>query len=127
MVQIWILLTPTNRPVRQTRCSRNGPRQSEMNSYPIRISAFPDNVVVSMVSSRMATLLVGLGLSVAISVAAWWYFNTLLVFLFVPFVPFLFRDRTDTPPVKTCPDCGFTTRDPSVNFCPRDGTALEKE
>ena len=79
-----------------------------------------------MVSSRTATALVGLVASLAVSALAWWYFNTFLLFLVVPFVPFLFRRHGETPPVKTCPACGFRTRDPGVNFCPRDGSALEE-
>ena len=79
-----------------------------------------------MVGSRTATAVLGLLLSLAISVLVWWYFDSLLLFVVVPFVPFLFRTRGEKPPVKTCPTCGFRTRDPSVNFCPRDGTALEE-
>ncbi len=44
-----------------------------------------------MVGSRTATAAVGLLGSVLLSVLLWWYFDTLAVFLFVPFVPFLFR------------------------------------
>jgi hypothetical protein len=42
-------------------------------------------------SSRTLTALVGLVGSLLISAVAWWYFDTLFVFLFVPFVPLLFR------------------------------------
>ncbi|QLG62155.1 hypothetical protein [Halorarum salinum] len=80
-----------------------------------------------MVSSRALTALVGIGLSIAVSVAAWVYFDTLLVFLLIPFVPFLLRGRGDdsarTAP-RACPECGFRTRDPEVRYCPRDGTEL---
>lgn len=80
-----------------------------------------------MVSSRVATAAVGVAASLAISVAAWVYFDTLLLFLVVPFVPFLFRAgrREERPAVKRCPACGFETREPSFTHCPRDGTALE--
>lgn len=79
-----------------------------------------------MVSSRTATALVGLVVSVLVSVAGWVYFDTLLLFLVVPFVPLLFRRRGDEgPPVKRCPDCGFETREPTFSHCPRDGTPLE--
>jgi hypothetical protein len=44
-----------------------------------------------MVSSRVVTALVGLVGSILISALAWWYFDTLFDFLFVPFVPLLFR------------------------------------
>ena len=78
-------------------------------------------------SSRLLTGLVGLLLSVAISVAAWVYFDTLLLFLFLPLVPFLFRRRGGDAPseARTCPVCGFETRDPAFEYCPRDGTRLE--
>lgn len=79
-----------------------------------------------MVSSRTATALVGLVLSLVVSIAAWIYFDTLLLFLVVPFVPLLFRRRAGTrPTVKRCPVCGFETRDPTFTHCPRDGTPLE--
>lgn len=79
-----------------------------------------------MVSSRAATAVVGLVLSLAISAAAWLYFDSLLLFLFVPFVPFLFRRRrSETVATKQCPVCGFETREPTFDHCPRDGTELE--
>lgn len=79
-----------------------------------------------MVSSRTITALIGLALSLAVSVVAWIYFDTLLVFLLIPFVPFLFRGRGDADQarVRVCPECGFRTRDPEVRYCPRDGTEL---
>ena len=79
-----------------------------------------------MVGSRTATAIVGLLVSLGVSVLAWWYFNTLLLFLVVPFVPFLFRGREESPPVETCPTCGFQSTDPAINFCPRDGTELQE-
>ncbi|MFC4358540.1 hypothetical protein ACFO0N_11370 [Halobium salinum] len=83
-----------------------------------------------MVSSRALTAVVGLGVSLFVSVAAWAYFDTLLVFLVVPFVPLLFRRRAtgeseDRADGRVCPACGFRSRDPSVAYCPRDGTRLE--
>ncbi|MFC7096321.1 hypothetical protein [Halobaculum marinum] len=83
-----------------------------------------------MVGSRTRTALVGLAVSLAVSVAAWYYFDTLLVFLFLPFVPVLFRGLTggeDRQPAKTCPTCGFETRARDVNYCPRDGAQLVVE
>ncbi|GAB3326578.1 hypothetical protein [Haloplanus salinarum] len=79
---------------------------------------------VDMVGSRTATAAVGLVASLALSVAAWYYFETLLVFLLLPFVPVLLRG-SDDPPADECPACGFVTRDPAVDYCPRDGTRLE--
>jgi hypothetical protein len=78
-----------------------------------------------MVGARTLTAVVGIAVSLAVSVAVWYYFDSLLLFLFVPFVPFLFRGRGERPPVRECPVCGFRTRDPEVDYCPRDGTRLE--
>jgi hypothetical protein len=83
-----------------------------------------------MVASRLATAAAGVVLSLVASAVLWWYFDVALFFLAVPFVPFLFRGRggsDDRPPVRTCPECGFGTRDPSFEHCPRDGTALETD
>ena len=106
-------------------------------------------------SSRTLTALIGLVLSLPISAAAWYYFDTLLLFLFVPLVPFLFRGSGDAsdprergapdltaggerserrggrgrddarPERRRCPVCGFETREESFDYCPRDGTRLE--
>lgn len=81
-----------------------------------------------MVSSRAVTALVGLAASLLVSVLAWIYFGTPVLFLFVPFIPFLFwrEDREEAePPERECPVCGFRTRDPSYAYCPRDGEPLE--
>jgi hypothetical protein len=83
-----------------------------------------------MVSSRVATAAVGVAASLAVSVALWWVFDVALFFLAVPFVPFLFRRGGDDaddrrPPERTCPECGFSTRTPGFEHCPRDGTELE--
>jgi hypothetical protein len=79
-----------------------------------------------MVASRTATAVAGLIVSLALTVALWWYFETLLVFLFLPFVPFLFPGRADDePPVRECPVCGFQTRTEDFEYCPRDGHRLD--
>jgi uncharacterized membrane protein YdfJ with MMPL/SSD domain len=80
-----------------------------------------------MVSSRVATALVGSLASLGISIAAWILFDTLLLFLLVPAVPLLFRRRGETASKaeKRCPVCGFATREPSFTHCPRDGTRLQ--
>lgn len=81
-----------------------------------------------VVGSRTATALVGVAASLAISVAVWYYTGSLLLFLVVPFVPFLFggsRREPDRPPARECPRCGFTTRNRGYDYCPRDGTRLE--
>ncbi len=82
-----------------------------------------------MVSSRTATALVGLIVSLGISVGAWALFDTFLLFLLVPVVPLLFRRRTEEEPdpraSKRCPHCGFTTSEPTFTHCPRDGSRLQ--
>jgi hypothetical protein len=50
-----------------------------------------------------------------------------LVLLVVPFVPLLLSRRGERQPVRTCPTCGFKTRDRGVDYCPRDGTELEED
>ena len=84
-----------------------------------------------MVSSRTVTALAGLVASLVLSALLWQLFGSPVFFLFVPFVPFLFRSRSDTteqrPPRRSCPACGFETRDPDFEYCPRDGTRLEVE
>jgi hypothetical protein len=72
-------------------------------------------------------------LSLAVSAALWYYFDSLLFFLFVPFVPFLLRgskgggeDRSG-PEVAECPTCGYRTADPEHDYCPRDGRRLERD
>lgn len=81
-----------------------------------------------MGGSRAATALVGLVASLLVSAAAWYYYETFLLFLFVPFVPFIFRRRSgseSTPEsARECPVCGFQTADRSFEYCPRDGTRL---
>ncbi|WP_345781423.1 hypothetical protein [Natrononativus amylolyticus] len=74
----------------------------------------------------MATALVGLLVGLTVSVAAWVYFGTVLFFLFLPFVPFLFRSRETggDAPFRRCPTCGFETRTPDYEYCPRDGAHL---
>jgi len=80
-----------------------------------------------MVGSRTATAVAGLVASLLVSVALWSYFDTLFAFLFLPFVPVLWRSgRDDTPPVRECPACGFSTRDSGFDYCPRDGTPLNR-
>lgn len=73
---------------------------------------------------RTATAIVGLLASLGLSALLWWQFGTAVLFLVVPFVPFLFRDR-ERPPRRKCPACGFTTRNESHEYCPRDGHRLD--
>jgi hypothetical protein len=81
--------------------------------------------------ASVATAILGLAGSLLLSLAAWVYFDTLLVFLLVPFVPILFRrrggddGREGGDSVKRCPECGFESADPAVAYCPRHGTRLE--
>lgn len=82
-----------------------------------------------MVGSRTATALAGLAIGLLASALAWYYFDTLVLFLLVPFVPFLLRrqgaDEASAPPTRTCPTCDFRTREPHFEYCPRDGSRLE--
>jgi hypothetical protein len=82
-----------------------------------------------MVDSRRLTAAVGLIASLAVSVLLWIYFGTFVFFLFVPFVPFLFRGggESDQPAVRECPQCGFQTRDDEYDYCPRDGRRLQEQ
>lgn len=82
-----------------------------------------------MVGSRALTAVTGLVAGLAVSVAAWYYFDTFLLFLFVPFVPVLLRrgagGSSNPQAPRACPVCGFHTDDPAYEYCPRDGTRLE--
>lgn len=86
-------------------------------------------VVATGMDSRTLTAAVGLALGVAVSVVAYVQYDTLLVFLFLPFVPFLFRKGGEDeaePAVKECPVCAFRTTNPEFTHCPRDGHRLEE-
>lgn len=81
-----------------------------------------------MVGSRMITALVGVGISLVVSILLWLWLDTLAVFLFVPFVPFLFRgfsQRRVGSAVRECPACGFETCSTEFEYCPRDGHRLK--
>lgn len=83
-----------------------------------------------MVSSRTLTALAGFFASLLLSVVLWWQFDTLAFFLFVPFVPFLFRGmgsgEGQRRGVRVCPVCEFQTTNEAYEYCPRDGTRLER-
>ena len=85
-----------------------------------------------MVGSRTLTALVGIIGSIALSVLLYAYTGSLLFFLFVPFIPFLFMNRgsseetTHRLPVRSCDRCDFTTQDPTFEYCPRDGSRLHE-
>ncbi|MDG5775057.1 hypothetical protein VB773_16420 [Haloarculaceae archaeon H-GB2-1] len=83
-----------------------------------------------MVSSRTATAAVGLVASLVVSVLLWWYFDTFVFLLFLPFVPILLGrgggDDATPDRVRTCSTCGFRTRNDDYEYCPRDGTRLEE-
>jgi hypothetical protein len=81
-----------------------------------------------MNGSRTVTAVVGIVGSLLLSAVLWWYFDTLLFFLFIPFIPFLFRGSDqDTRGVRECPQCGFRTVDDEYEYCPRDGRRLEQQ
>ena len=79
-------------------------------------------------NSRLLTAAVGVAASLAVSALAWVAFDTLLLFLVVPFVPFLFRrsgESVSEPTVRRCPVCDYRTTDDRHEYCPRDGHRLE--
>lgn len=83
-----------------------------------------------MVGSRTLTAVVGIAASLAVSVALYVYTGSVLFFLFVPFIPFLFLggdSETERPPLRECSRCDFRTRDPDFEYCPRDGSRLYEE
>ena len=87
-----------------------------------------------MVASRTIVALMGLVASLATSAAIYAATGSLLLFVFVPFVPFVLSrslggdgDEGETPPVRECPECGFRARDPEFDYCPRDGRRLREE
>lgn len=84
-----------------------------------------------MVGSRTVTAIAGIVLSLLVSFLVYHYTNSLLLFLFVPFVPFLFRrgstESREQPPVKECPRCDFHTTGREYEYCPRDGSRLESD
>ena len=82
-----------------------------------------------MVSGRYRNALLGIAVSLGLSIVLWRYFGSPVFFLFVPFVPFLFRrgreDGERQPPIRECPECGFRTQNPEFEYCPRDGRRLQ--
>lgn len=74
--------------------------------------------------TRWLTAFLGIAASVAISVYAWLSFDTLLLFLLIPFVPLLLRRRS-RPETKRRSRCGFETEREGFDYCPRDGSRLE--
>jgi hypothetical protein len=80
------------------------------------------------VGSRTATTVIVALASLALSVALAVLLDFFLLFLVVPFVPFLFADDTDADEteVRQCPVCGFRTRDEDHLYCPRDGEELRR-
>jgi hypothetical protein len=81
-----------------------------------------------MVGSRTLTALAGIVASLALSALLYVYTDSLLFFLFVPFIPFLFArrgaDEPNRPPIRECSRCDFATRNPGFEYCPRDGSRL---
>ena len=86
-----------------------------------------------MAASRTITALAGLVASLALSAAIYVATGSLLLFVFVPFIPFVLsrslggRADEETAPVRECPNCGFRARDPEFDYCPRDGRRLREE
>lgn len=82
-----------------------------------------------MVDSRTLTAAAGLAVGIVVSVVAYVQYDTLLVLLFLPFVPILFRKGVEDEAeraVRECPACEFRTTNPEFTHCPRDGHRLEE-
>lgn len=82
-----------------------------------------------MVDSRTLTAAAGLLGGILLSVVLYLQYDTLLVLLFLPFVPVLFRRGVEAEAdatTRVCPDCGFRTADPEFTHCPRDGHRLSE-
>ena len=82
-----------------------------------------------MVGSRTLTALIGFIASIGLSVLLYIYTGSVLFFLFLPFIPFLFvsRDSEDAYTTRECSRCGFTTRQSEFEYCPRDGSRLYEQ
>lgn len=80
-----------------------------------------------MAESRTLTALAGLVIGLAVSAAVWYFLDSVLLFLFLPFVPVWWWRQTPDRPLKRCSTCGFQAREPEVAYCPRDGTRLVEE
>lgn len=73
-----------------------------------------------------AVAAVGVALT-AISFAGGWPWGGLFLLLPLVFPPLRLGKRvTDRPEAKRCMKCGFESREPDVEFCPRDGTRLAR-
>ena len=69
-------------------------------------------------------LAIGLGLSV-VSVIFGSRYGFLFLLLPLIFPPFrIGKTITEYPELKRCRNCDYESRDPRVNFCPRDGSEL---
>jgi hypothetical protein len=78
-----------------------------------------------MVHSRTVSALIGVVASLLISALLWWYFDSFVYFLFVPFIPFFFRSEEPEIEARQYPICGFQTANDAYEYCPQDGTKLE--
>jgi hypothetical protein len=87
-------------------------------------------VLFPLVAWNRTTLVFGvlgsLALSVGLTLLGWLVFDTAFfaLFLFLPFLPILFRRRQDAEPAKRCPKCGWSTTAADLDYCPRDGERL---
>lgn len=76
--------------------------------------------------SRTQFAVIGLLASLAVSAVLYLHFGIAAFILVVPFVPFLLGGDRDDSPTLACPTCGYRTTDPAHEYCPRDGTELER-
>lgn len=75
-----------------------------------------------------AAILASILLSAALTFVGWVLFDIpfFALFLFLPFLPILFY-RPRAEPLRACPGCGWSTREPDLHYCPRDGQRLGGE
>jgi len=86
-----------------------------------------------MDASRPVAALVGLVASLAISAAIYVLTGSMLLFVVVPLVPFLFTrshggetEGSDRSSPRECPACGFRASSRDFEYCPRDGRRLQE-
>ncbi len=70
--------------------------------------------------TRWALFAIGLLGSIAVTALLWWMgLPGFFLFLLLPPL-LLLRPRAS----RRCPACSFSSSDPDVKFCPRDGTRM---
>lgn len=65
--------------------------------------------------------------AIALSVTLSLLLSGVWLFLLIPFLLWPFGGRSHgqkSVPARVCPQCGFTSTEPGVRYCPRDGARL---